>query len=100
MPMMSPPHPGALLRDQWMKPLGLTVTATAEALGVSRQVLSDIVNERAGISPEMALRIAKAFGSDAGLWVRLQSAYDLAQAQRKAKQLKVKKLYRGEPVPA
>lgn len=83
-----------------MKPLGLTVTETAKALGISRPVLSDIVNERAGISPDMALRLEKAFGSKATLWLRLQTAYDLARAQRRVKTMKVKKLYKGELVPA
>jgi addiction module HigA family antidote len=95
MPMLNPSHPGALLRDQCLKPLGLTVTATAKALGVSRQVLSEIVNERAGISPDMAIRIAKAFDSDAAFWVRLQASYGLAQARRRQKQIsrQVKTLY-------
>ncbi len=100
MNMKNPSHPGALLREEWMRPLDLTVTATAKALGVSRQVLSDIVNERAGISPDMAIRIAKAFDSDAAFWLRLQTSYDLAHAQRRAKAIKVKRLYKAELAPA
>ena len=95
MPMLNPCHPGELLREQCLKPLSLTVTATAKALGVSRQVLSDIVNRRAGISPDMAIRIAKAFDSDAAFWVRLQASYDLAQARKHERTIgrQVKALY-------
>lgn len=78
--MKSPPHPGLSVRHDCLEPLGLTVTEAAKRLGVSRKQLSDIVNGRAGISPEMAIRLDKAFGGGAGTWLRLQAAYDLAQA--------------------
>jgi addiction module HigA family antidote len=82
MPMKNPPHPGRIVRDLCLEPLGLSVTDAARVLGVSRQTLNNIVNEDAGISPEMAVRLAKAFGSDAGTWLRMQTAYDLAQVEQ------------------
>lgn len=92
MPMKSPPHPGLSVKHDCLDPLGLTVTETAAALGVSRKVLSDIVNERAGISAEMAIRLAKAFGGTPDVWVRMQAAYELAQAQKNADHIKVRRL--------
>jgi antitoxin HigA-1 len=76
MPMKSPPHPGLLVRHECIEPLGLTVTKAAEGLGVTRQALNNLVNGKAGISPEMAVRLAKAFGSTPAFWLRLQSNYD------------------------
>ena len=78
----NPPHPGRIVRDECLEPLGLTVTAAAHALGVTRQALNNLVNERAGISPEMAVRLAKAFGSTAETWLRMQAAYDLAHVRQ------------------
>lgn len=95
MPMLNPSHPGEILREEFLKPLGLTVTATARALGVSRKVLSDIVNERAGVSPAMAIRLARAFDSDASFWLRLQNGYDLAHAATAARKFRVKPLYKA-----
>ncbi len=92
MPMMNPPHPGLSVRHDCLEPLGLSVTEAAYKLGVSRKQLSDIVNCRAGISPEMAIRLDKAFGGGAETWYRLQSAYELAQAMKKANQIKVERL--------
>ena len=83
MPMHSPPHPGRIVRQECIEPLGLTVAGAARALGVTRQTVDRLVNERSGISPEMALRLTAAFGGSADLWVRLQAAYDLAQARRR-----------------
>lgn len=80
MPMKNPPHPGLSVRHDCLVPLGLNVTEAANRLGVSRKQFSDIVNCHAGISPEMAIRLDKAFGSGADTWLRLQAAYDLAQA--------------------
>ncbi len=80
MPMKNPPHPGLTVRHDCLEPLGLGVTAAARKLGVSRKQLSDIVNCHSGISPEMAIRLDKAFGGGAETWVRLQAAYDLARA--------------------
>ena len=68
MPMKNPPHPGRIVRQECLEPLGLSVTDAAKALGVSRNALSEIVNERRGISPEMAIRLAKAFGSTPEAW--------------------------------
>ena len=92
MRMKHPPHPGLSVRHDCIEPLGLTVTEAAERLGVSRKQLSDIVNARAGISPEMAIRLDKAFGGGAETWLRLQAAYDLAQAERHAGRIKVRRL--------
>ena len=80
--MMRPPHPGRIVRQDCIEPLGLTVGDAAEALGVTRQTLDRLINERGGVSPEMALRLAKAFGSTAEMWLRLQAAFDLAEARK------------------
>jgi addiction module HigA family antidote len=79
MPMKNPPHPGRIVRQECLEALGLTVTAAAAALGVTRQALNNLVNEKAGVSPEMAVRLAKAFGSSPETWLRMQAAYDLAR---------------------
>ncbi len=92
MPMKHPPHPGLSVRYDCLEPLGLSVTAAARGLGVSRKQLSDIVNCRAGISPEMAIRLDKAFGGGAETWYRLQTAYDLARALKKRDQIHVERL--------
>jgi addiction module HigA family antidote len=100
MPMKNPPHPGEMVREECLAPLGLTVTDAARVLGVTRQTLNNLVNERSGISSEMAIRLEKAFGTSADLWVRLQTAYDLAQARRREHEIKVSR-YRahgGAPV--
>jgi addiction module HigA family antidote len=91
MAMLNPPHPGLSVKHDCLEPLGLSVTKGAEILDVSRQTLNDLVNGRRGISPEMALRLDMAFGGGADTWLRLQAAYDLASARRKAGQLKVKR---------
>ena len=80
--MHNPPHPGELIAEDCLKPLGLTVTAAAEALGVSRKTLSAIVNGHAGVTAPMAMRLAKAFGSTAEFWLRLQMQRDLWEARR------------------
>jgi addiction module HigA family antidote len=92
MKMHNPPHPGAVLRELCLEPLGLTVSETAEALGVSRKTLSAILNERAAISPEMAVRLSIAFRTSAESWMNQQVQYDLWQAERKRKRLRVKRL--------
>ena len=92
MPMKTPPHPGLSVRHDCLEPLGLSVTETARKLGISRKQMSDIVNCRSGISPEMAIRLDKAFGGSADTWYRLQAAYDLAQAMKKAGKIKVKRI--------
>ena len=92
MPMKYPPHPGLSVRHDCLEPLGLSVTEAARKLGVSRKQLSDIVNCRSGISPEMAIRLDKAFGGGADTWYRLQSTWELAQALKKADRIKVERL--------
>jgi len=82
-PMKNPPHPGRLVRSACLETVGLTVTEGAKVLGVSRPTLSSLINGRAGISPEMAIRLEKAFGSTADAWLRMQAAFDLAQARRR-----------------
>ena len=83
MPMKNPPHPGKIIRKDCLEPLGLTITETAEGLGVSRKTLSELVNGHSGISPEMALRLSKAFGGSPESWLTQQMQYDLQQAKKK-----------------
>lgn len=90
--MKKPPHPGRIIRQECIDPLNLTVIAAAEGLGVTRKTLSELINGKAGISPEMAIRLSKAFGGSAELWLGLQMDYDLAQAAKKAGKIKVRKL--------
>jgi addiction module HigA family antidote len=92
MKMHNPPHPGEVLRELCLEPLGLSVTQAAEALGVSRKTLSSILNGRAGISPEMAVRLSIAFNTTSESWLRQQLQYDLARAEAKRRSLRVKKL--------
>ena len=92
MPMKNPPHPGLSVRHDCLEPLGLSVTEAARKLGVSRKQLSDIVNCRSGISPEMAIRLDKAFGGGADTWYRLQSTWELAQAKKAAHRIRVERL--------
>jgi antitoxin HigA-1 len=81
-PMKKPPHPGRIVRQDCVEPLGLTITEAAKVLGVTRQTLNNLVNGKAGISAEMAVRLAKAFGSSPEMWLRLQASYDLAQLRQ------------------
>jgi addiction module HigA family antidote len=92
MKMHNPPHPGAVLRELCLRPLGITVTQTATALGVSRKTLSAILNGHAGISPEMAVRLSLAFNTTAESWLNQQLQYDLWQAERSRKRLHVRRL--------
>jgi addiction module HigA family antidote len=92
MPMKNPPHPGETVRYDCLEPLGLNVTEAAKALGVTRQALNNLVNGKGGISPEMAIRLEKAFGGSASVWLGLQMDYDLAQAMKHAGAIKVKRL--------
>lgn len=92
MPMKNPPHPGLSVRHDCLEPLDLTVTEGAKQLGISRKQLSDIVNCHAGISPEMAIRLDMAFGGGADTWLRIQAAYDLAQAMKRADRIHVRRL--------
>ena len=91
MPMKAPPHPGKAVRVSCLEPLGLSVTRGAEVLGVSRRALSNLVNCRARISGDMAIRLAKAFGSTTETWIRLQAAYDVAQARQREDRIDVKR---------
>jgi antitoxin HigA-1 len=90
--MHNPPHPGEILKELCLKPLGLTVTEAAKALGVSRKTLSGILNGRAGISPEMAIRLSIAFDTTAESWLNQQIQYDLWQAEQRRGGLRVKRL--------
>ena len=92
MKMHNPPHPGEILRELCLQPLGLSVTEAAQALGVSRKTLSSILNGRSGISPEMAVRLSIAFNTTSESWLQQQLQYDLAQAELKRRSLRVKKL--------
>ena len=92
MKMHNPPHPGELLRELCLAPLGLSVTEAAQALGVSRKTLSSILNGRSGISPEMAVRLSIAFNTTSESWLQQQLQYDLAHAELKRRSLQVKKL--------
>ena len=90
MRMHNPPHPGEAVRELCLEPLGLTVTGAAEGLGVSRKTLSELVNGRAGVSPEMAIRLAKAFGGNPEAWLTQQMHYELWRARKRSRGLKVK----------
>ena len=92
--MKNPPHPGRSIRDACLEPLGLTVTAGARVLGVTRATLSNLINGRSGVSPEMAIRLARAFGGSPETWLRLQMQYDLAQALRNEAALDVQPVRR------
>ena len=91
MPMKNPVHPGQIVKHDCLEPLGLSVTAGAKILGVSRQTLNNIVHCKTGISPEMAIRLTKAFGSTEETWLRMQLSYDLVQARKKAGKIKVQR---------
>lgn len=92
MKMHNPPHPGEILKELCLEPLGLSVTRVAEALDVSRKTLSAILNGRAGISPEMAVRLSLAFGTSAESWLNQQTQYDLWQVEKDRKRLNVERL--------
>ena len=91
MPMKTPPHVGGVIRREVIEPLGLTVTQAAKALGVGRQALSSLLNERAALTSDMALRVEKAFGPKMEHLMRMQLAYDLAQARNREGTIKVKR---------
>ena len=92
MPMLNPPHPGEVIRELCLEPLGLSVTAAAKALGVTRKTLSELLNGHTGISPEMALRLSMAFGGSAESWLQQQALYQLAQVRKKAALLNIPRL--------
>jgi len=95
MAMKNPPHPGEIIHALCIAPLGLTVTQAAQGLGVTRKTLSQLLNGRAGISPEMAVRLSKAFGRNPESWLALQSQYDLAQISQSVKKIKIKPFSNG-----
>ncbi len=90
MVMYDPPHPGEVIKELCLQPLGLTVTDAARGLGISRKTLSALLNGRFGISPEMAIRLSKAFGGSAESWLIQQAQYDLWQVMQKADEIEVK----------
>ncbi len=92
MPMKNPPHPGDFIRTEIIAPAGLSVTAAAAALHVSRPALSNLVNGRAALSGDMALRIEKAFGISMDTLMRMQSSYDIAQARKREKTIHVRRI--------
>ena len=92
--MKRPAHPGRLIQSACLEPLKLSVSEAARVLGVSRPTLSSLINGRAALSAEMAIRLEKAFGSTADAWVRMQAAHDLARARRGARSINVRR-YRG-----
>ena len=96
MPMKNPVHPGRIVRHDCLEPLGLSVTEGAKVLGVSRQALNNVVNGKAGIRPELAIRLAKAFGSTAETWLRMQLAYDLGAARKDESKIKVRRQHLQE----
>ncbi len=92
MAMHNPPHPGGIVRRQCVGPLGLSIAGAAEHLGVARQSLSELVNERSGVSVDMAIRLSKAFGSTPETWLGMQMAYDLLQARSRIDDIKVDRI--------
>ncbi len=96
MPMKNPAHPGRIVRNACLEPLGLSVTEGAKVLGVTRQALNNVVNGKAAISPEMAIRLSKAFGSTPETWLRMQLAYDLAAARKDESKIKVRRQHAAE----
>ncbi len=95
MPMKNPAHPGRIVRSACLEPLALTVTNGAKILGVTRQTLNNVINGRSGISPQMAIRLSKAFGSTPETWLRMQVAYDLAEARKHESKIHVER-YQAE----
>jgi addiction module HigA family antidote len=92
MRMKNPPHPGLSVRHDCLEPLGLSVTEASKVLGITRQAMNNLVSGKAGISAEMAIRLEKAFGGGAETWLRTQATYDLAQAEKHAGKIKVRRV--------
>src|ERR1022692_24133 len=99
MPIKNPPHPGDFIRTELVEPAGLSVTAAAAALQVSRPALSSLLNGKAGLSGEMALRIEKALGVKMDTLMRMQSAYDIAQTRKREKEIRVRRIHRTSDIP-
>jgi addiction module HigA family antidote len=98
MPIKNPPHPGEIVKELCIDPLGLTITQAADALGVTRSTLSKVINGKTSLSPEMAIRLSKSFDSTPAFWLRLQLSYDLAQLEKRAKTIKVRQVMTPAPV--
>jgi addiction module HigA family antidote len=97
MPILNPPHPGEGLKEDVLVPLGLTVTETAKALGISRKTLSEIINGKSPITPDIAVRLERAFANPpADMWLRLQAAYDLRRAELRLKKTAVRRLWKPQ----
>jgi addiction module HigA family antidote len=94
--MKNPVHPGKIVRHDCLEPLGLSVTEGARVLRVTRQALNNLVNGKAGISPEMAIRLSKAFGSTPETWLQVQAAYDLAQVRKHESSIRVERYQAAE----
>lgn len=92
MRMKNPPHPGLSVKHDCLEPLGLSIAEGAKVLGVTRQAMNNLVTGKAGISAEMAIRLEKAFGGGAETWLRMQAAYDLAQAEKRTGKIKVRRV--------
>jgi addiction module HigA family antidote len=95
--MHDPPHPGEIIKELCLEPLGLSVTDAAKGLGVTRKALSELLNGRTGVSSEMAIRLEQAFGSTAETWLKMQLEFDLWQAKQRAGNLKVTRF--ASPAP-
>ena len=96
--MYKPAHPGEVLRDLYLEPLGLTVTNAAKALGVTRKTFSELVNQKSGLSISMALRLSKAFDTTPELWLNMQQNYDLSKAKKRVRLSKVKVLFQASNI--
>jgi addiction module HigA family antidote len=96
--MKNPVHPGRIVRQDCLEALGLSVTRAAKVLGVSRQAVNNLVNEKAGISPEMAIRLSKAFGSTPETWLQMQVSYDLGEARKTEDKIKVRRYHALEAI--
>jgi antitoxin HigA-1 len=97
MPMKNPPHPGVSVRINCLEPLGLSIASAAKVLGVTRQALNNLVGGKSGISPEMAVRLSKAFGSSPETWLGMQMDFDLAQLRLREPEIKVHRYRAPEP---
>jgi len=93
MEMHNPAHPGEIVREECLKPLGLSVTTAADALGVTRKALSDLLNGHTGVSPDMAIRLEKVFGSTADTWLGMQMQYDLWEARQRSDTITVNRSF-------
>jgi addiction module HigA family antidote len=98
--MKNPAHPGRIVRHDCLEPLSLTVPEGAKVLGVTRQTLNNVIHGKSGISPVIAIRLSKAFGSTPETWLRMQLAYDLAQARKAESRIKIRRLHVAEVLHA